>query len=104
MIFSFQTEHTALNTRRLTTSLIVVTLVLLVAAKGPKGLSARSWSWPPAPRMDQDLVEITIPRLHELYFQRKYTVAQVTQWYLARIEKYNAIYRAVERVDAAEAL
>ena len=93
-----------MNTRRLTTPLIVVTLVLLVAAQGPKGLSVRSWSWPPAPRMDQDLLEIAIPRLHELYSQRKYTVAQVTQWYLARIEKYNAIYRAVERVDAAEAL
>lgn len=85
-------------------SSIVATLVLLVAAQGQNHPSVRSWSQPPESRIDKDLLETTIPRLQELYSQRKYTVTQVVQWYLARIEKYNAIYRAVERVDAAEAL
>lgn len=88
----------------ITTPLMVVTLVLLVAAQGQNDPTAPSRPSPSASRMDKDLLEITIPRLQELYFQRKYTVTQVTQWHLARIEKYNAIYRAVERVDAVDAL
>ena len=54
--------------------------------------------------MDRDLLEITIPQLHELYRSDKYTVTEVVQWYLARIDKYNGIYRAVQNVDAAGAL
>ncbi len=54
--------------------------------------------------MGRDLLEITVPQLHELYAKQKYTVTQVVQWHLARIAKYNGIYRAVERVDAAGAL
>jgi Asp-tRNA(Asn)/Glu-tRNA(Gln) amidotransferase A subunit family amidase len=54
--------------------------------------------------MDRDLLEVTIPRLEELYRSNKYTVTEVVQWYLARIAKYNGIYRAVETVDAQGAL
>ncbi|HEX3374102.1 MAG TPA: amidase, partial [Edaphobacter sp.] len=54
--------------------------------------------------MDRDLLEVTIPRLEELYRSNKYTVTEVVQWYLARIAKYNGIYRAVETVDAKGAL
>src|ERR1043165_8313708 len=46
-------------------------------------------------RMDRDLLEVTIPRLEQLYASHKYTVTQVVQWYAARIAKYNGIYRAV---------
>lgn len=49
--------------------------------------------------MDQDLLEVTIPRLEELYTSHKYTVTEVVQWYLERIEKYNGIYRAVQDLD-----
>jgi Asp-tRNA(Asn)/Glu-tRNA(Gln) amidotransferase A subunit family amidase len=34
----------------------------------------------------------------------KYTVTQVVQWHLARIDRYNGIYRAIERVTRSEAL
>ena len=54
--------------------------------------------------MDRDLLEVTIPRLEELYRSRKYTVTEVVQWYLARIARYNGIYRAVETVDTQGAL
>jgi Asp-tRNA(Asn)/Glu-tRNA(Gln) amidotransferase A subunit family amidase len=54
--------------------------------------------------MDRDLLEATIPGLQRLYAQRKYTVTQVVQWHLARIERYNGIYRAVETVMRAEAM
>ena len=54
--------------------------------------------------MDKDLLEVTVPRLQELYATHKYSVTQVVHWYLARIEKYNWIYRAIENVDGEAAL
>jgi len=54
--------------------------------------------------MDRDLIEVTIPRLEKLYSSHKYTVAEVVRWYLARIEKYNGIYRAVQNLDLSGAL
>jgi Asp-tRNA(Asn)/Glu-tRNA(Gln) amidotransferase A subunit family amidase len=54
--------------------------------------------------MDRDLLEVTIPRLEELYRSHKYTVTEVVRWYMARIEKYNRIYRAVQNLDMAGAL
>ena len=49
-------------------------------------------------------MEVTIDRLHELYLQHRYTVAQVVQWHLERIARYNGIYRAVQTVSAKAAL
>jgi amidase len=54
--------------------------------------------------MDHDLLEVTIPRLEKLYSNHKYTVTEVVRWYLARIEKYNGIYRAVQNLDVTGAL
>ena len=54
--------------------------------------------------MDRDLLEVSIPRLQQLYASRKYTVTQVVQWYLARMAKYDGIYRAVETLDSKGAL
>src|ERR1700758_5305593 len=54
--------------------------------------------------MDRDLLEVTIPKLEQLYRDRKYTVTEVTAWYMSRIKKYNGIYRAVESIDEKGAL
>jgi amidase len=54
--------------------------------------------------MTRDLLEVTVPQLEQMYRDHKYTVTQVVQWYMARIEKYNGIYRAIQNVDAAGAL
>src|SRR5271163_94227 len=54
--------------------------------------------------MSRDLLEVTIPELEQMYRSHKYTVTQVVQWYLARIAKYNGIYRAVQTVDSEGAL
>jgi amidase len=54
--------------------------------------------------MSHDLLEVTVPQLEQMYRDHKYTVTQVVQWYLARIVKYNGIYRAVQNVDATGAL
>src|ERR1700733_10017726 len=54
--------------------------------------------------MDRDLLEITTPQLEQLYRSHKYTVTEVVRWYMARIEKYNGIYRAVQNLDLPGAL
>src|SRR5580700_4883435 len=54
--------------------------------------------------MDRDLLEITIPKLEQLYTSHKYTVTEVVRWYVARIERYNGIYRAVQNLDLPGAL
>jgi amidase len=58
----------------------------------------------PAARIDSDLTEVTIPRLEAFYAAHKYTVTQVTQWYLDRIRRYDGVYRAFLHVDSAGAL
>jgi Asp-tRNA(Asn)/Glu-tRNA(Gln) amidotransferase A subunit family amidase len=54
--------------------------------------------------VDRDLLEVTIPQLEELYRSHKYTVTEVVQWYMARIARYNGIYRAVQTLDEKGAL
>jgi amidase len=54
--------------------------------------------------MDRDLLEITIPQLEQLYRSQKYTVTEVVRWHIARIQKYNGIYRAVQNLDTSGAL
>ena len=49
-------------------------------------------------------MEVTVPQLEQLYATHKYTVTEVVRWYLARIDKYNGIYRAVQNLDAPGAL
>ncbi len=54
--------------------------------------------------MDRDLFEVTIPQLEQLYRSHKYTVTEVVRWHIARIERYNGIYRAVQNLDVPGAL
>ncbi len=54
--------------------------------------------------MDQELKEVTITKLQTIYAERKYTVTQVTQWYLNRIARYDSVYKSVLHVDVAGAL
>jgi amidase len=54
--------------------------------------------------IDRDLLEITIPQLQGLYRTHKYTVTEVVRWHIARVKKYNGIYRAVQTLDEPGAL
>src|SRR5579863_4861963 len=67
-------------------------------------LAATSPAAPSPAQLDRDLLEVTIPQLQEFYRARKYTVTQVVQWHLARIHRYNGVYRAVETVMESAAL
>jgi Asp-tRNA(Asn)/Glu-tRNA(Gln) amidotransferase A subunit family amidase len=82
-------------------------LLLLVLFGPPVSLAQR-----PSPvhsssshaTMDRDLIDVTVDRLHALYREHRYTVVQVVQWHLDRIERYNGVYRAVQTVTAKTAL
>jgi len=54
--------------------------------------------------IDHDLMEVDISGLQRLYAQRRYTIVQVTQWYLDRIDRYDGTYKALLYVDAKAAL
>ncbi|MEO8663378.1 MAG: amidase, partial [Bryobacteraceae bacterium] len=58
----------------------------------------------PQNSIDHDLLETTIPQLQELYRSHKYSVTEVVRWHIARTEKYNGIYRAVQNLDQPGAL
>ena len=82
------------------TNRAVLVLLPLVVGGGLSLAAQRA----PAPSMDRDLMEITVPRLEALYATRTYTVRQVTQWYLDRIARYNDVYKPLLHVDSAGAL
>jgi amidase len=54
--------------------------------------------------MDRDLMEVTVPQLEQFYAHHQYTVTQVLQWHLARIHRYNGIYRPIETLLESDAL
>jgi Asp-tRNA(Asn)/Glu-tRNA(Gln) amidotransferase A subunit family amidase len=58
----------------------------------------------PQSEIDKDLMEVTVPQLEAFYAAHKYTVTQVVEWHLARIHRYNGIYRPVEQILEKEAL
>jgi len=59
---------------------------------------------PTPAQMDRDLMEVTVAKLHSFYQQHKYTVTQVVKWHLARIHRYDGIYRSIENLMESEAL
>jgi amidase len=54
--------------------------------------------------MDRDLLDVTVAGLHRLYDEKRYTVTQVVQWHLGRIDRYNGVYGAIETIFRDEAL
>src|SRR6202034_2611410 len=52
----------------------------------------------------RDLLEITVPGLEKLYAKHRYTVTEVTQWYLDRIDRYDGTYRTILYLDKQGAL
>ena len=80
--------------------LVAIAAILIVAGacRGtPEALA-------PGAAIDRDLLDVTVPRLHQLYADKKYTVAQVVQWHLDRIDRYNGVYGAIETVYRNDAL
>ena len=80
--------------------------MLAVTASADVACRTRPEAPPPTsgPSIDRDLLDVTIPQLHRLYDETRYTVTQVVQWRLDRIDRYNGVYGAVETVFREEAL
>ena len=71
------------------------------------GIAIACQATPGAPMpasIDRDLLDVTVPRLHRFYAEKKYTATQVVQWHLDRIDRYNGVYGAIETVFRREAL
>lgn len=79
-----------------------LTAVIAIGAAGASGQTTIG----PEKRaaMERDLLEVSVPGLEALYAHHRYTVTEVTQWYLDRIARYDGTYRALLHVDAAGAL
>jgi Asp-tRNA(Asn)/Glu-tRNA(Gln) amidotransferase A subunit family amidase len=58
----------------------------------------------PGAAIDRDLLDVTVPDLHRFYAGKKYTVTQVVQWHLDRIDRYNGVYGAIETIFRSDAL
>ena len=41
-------------------------------------------------------MEVSVQQLQQYYAEHRYTVTQVVQWHLARVHRYDGIYRAIE--------
>ena len=72
------------------------------------GVIAAGQGTPPPPAtatgIDHDLLDVTVPRLQQLYAAKTYSVTQVVRWHLARIDRYNGVYGAIETVLRQTAL
>jgi amidase len=78
---------------------------LAAAACTSPSRDAPAASGAPAERsIDRDLMDVTVPRLEQLYADHVYTVTQVVQWHLDRIDRYNGVYGAIETVLRTSAL
>jgi Asp-tRNA(Asn)/Glu-tRNA(Gln) amidotransferase A subunit family amidase len=84
--------------------LALLPAVLGCLSAGLAGSVAAAPKGPTGDAMDRDLIEVTVPQLERYYAEHKYTVTQVVRWHLARIHKYDGIYRAVEQVMEKQAL
>ncbi len=88
----------ARRTRRIGAALLSLGFVLCAQAA-----TADSTAPSDPPQIDADLLEVSVDRLHGYYAEHRYTVAQVVDWYLARIHRYNGVYHALEQVFEADA-
>ena len=84
-------------------------LLVLVAVAACAGVAtacqrASAPERPARAAIDRDLLDVTVPQLHRFYVDRKYTVTQVVQWHLDRIDRYNGVYGAIETVFRRDAL
>ena len=78
---------------------------MLVAALGSASVGCTPPAVPVAINAaDRDLLDVTVPKLEQLYADKRYTVTQVVQWHLDRIDRYNGVYGAIETVLRESAL
>ena len=88
---------------RMTLRAIIAVLATLAVATACQNRSDPGTAAPNA-AIDRDLLDVTVPRLRQLYADKKYTVTDVVKWHLGRIDRYNGVYGAIETVLRDQAL
>jgi Asp-tRNA(Asn)/Glu-tRNA(Gln) amidotransferase A subunit family amidase len=81
-----------------------VIVAMLATLVGSAAACRPTTAAPARNSIDGDLLDVTVPQLHQLYSAKKYSVTQVVQWHLDRIDRYNSVYGAIETVYRREAL
>lgn len=76
---------------------VILALALAAGCRAPDAAT-------PSRAIDRDLLDVTVPQLQRLYADGKYSVTQVVQWHLDRIDRYNGVYGAIETVLRDDAL
>ncbi len=89
-------------THRIVRSALLAAIAATIGCRPTNGAAPETTQAIPA--IDQALIDVTVPKLHRLYADKRYTVTQVIQWHLARIDRYNAVYGAIETVLRDQAL
>jgi amidase len=93
---------TSMNrTLRRITVLLISTLLLLSCMQSATSPASQSANASP---IDRDLTEISVTQLQSMYASGKYSVAQVAQWHLDRIARYDSAYKAFLHLDSTGAL
>jgi Asp-tRNA(Asn)/Glu-tRNA(Gln) amidotransferase A subunit family amidase len=87
-------------TNRISSLLVALTTVAGVAT-APRVMTGQMQA---RADIERDLLDVTVSQLHKLYAEKTYTVTQVVQWHLDRIDRYNGVYGAIETVLRREAL
>ncbi len=82
----------------------MVALIVTTACAAPSSDAEGDPGTPTERTIDRDLMDVSVPRLEQLYTEHKYTVTQVVRWHLDRIDRYNGVYGAIETVLRASAL
>jgi Asp-tRNA(Asn)/Glu-tRNA(Gln) amidotransferase A subunit family amidase len=82
----------------------VVAVAIVGSIVGSIACESRPKGPEPGAAIDRDLFDVTVAQLHRLYAACTYTVTQVVQWHLSRIDRYNGVYGAIETVLRREAL
>ncbi len=86
--------------RQLAKIALAVAVALAAGCRAMPGATSEA----PSSAIDRDLLDVTVPQLQRFYADKKYTVTQVVQWHLDRIDRYNGVYGAIETVFRREAL
>jgi amidase len=81
---------------------VALAVALGVGCEGARPADSKTTS--DAAAMDRDLLDVTVAGLHRFYEEKRYTVTQVVAWHLARIDRYNGVYGAIETVFREDAL
>lgn len=77
---------------------VLLSVALASCSPSPQAPAAAETTPAKAGPTDKDLMDVSVQQLRQFYKARTFTVADVVQWHLDRIDRYNGVYGAIETV------